>query len=65
MTDCEIIEFIESKINTTNGADQKEWVRKYDIFTSKKVFEKYNRLEDLKEVEKIKNEINRLDIYFK
>ena len=60
MTDIEIIDFLENKINTTDGSDQKEWVRKYDIFTSKKVFEKYNRLEDLKEVEKIKNEVKQI-----
>lgn len=57
MTDYEIIEFIESRIRETTGAEQKEWVHKYDVFTSKKLFEKYNRTEDLKEVERIKNEI--------
>jgi hypothetical protein len=60
MTDCEIIEFIEDKIVKTTGEDQEEWVRKYDVFTSKKFFEKYNRLEDLKEVEKIKNEVKQI-----
>lgn len=57
MTDCEIINYIENKIKETTGAEQKDWVRKYDVFTSKKFFKKYNRLEDLKEVEKIKNHI--------
>lgn len=57
MTDCEIIELIENKIVETTGEEQEEWVRKYDVFTSKKFFKKYNRLEDLKEVEKIKNYI--------
>ena len=57
MTDYEIIEFIEEKIRETTGAEQEEWVNKYDIFTSRKSFEKYNKLEDLKEVEKIKNYI--------
>ena len=60
MTDIEIIDFLENKINTTNDADQQEWVRKYDIFTSRKLFKKYNRLEDLKEVEKIKNEVKQI-----
>lgn len=60
MIDIEIIDFLENKINTTNGADQQEWVRKYDIFTSRKLFKKYNRLEDLKEVEKIKNEVKQI-----
>lgn len=57
MTDIEIIDFLENKINTTNGANQQEWVRKYDIFTSRKLFEKYNRTEELKKVEKIRKEI--------
>lgn len=57
MTDCEIIEFIEDKIVQTIGEEQEEWVRKYDVFTSKKFFKKYNRLEELKEVEKIKQEV--------
>lgn len=60
MTDCEIINYIENKIKETTGAEQQELVRKYDVFTSKKFFKKYNRLEDLEEVEKIRNEINRI-----
>lgn len=57
MTDCEIIELIEDKIVETTGEEQEEWVRKYDVFTSKKFFKKYDRIEDLKEVENIKNHI--------
>lgn len=60
MNDYEIIEFIENKIRETTGAEQEEWVNKYDIFTSRKFFEKYDKTEDLKEVEKIKNEINQI-----
>ena len=52
-----IIDFLENKINTTNGVDQQEWVKKYDIFTSRKLFEKYDRSEDLKKVDEIKKEI--------
>lgn len=55
--DYKVIEIIESKIEATTGAEQKEWVRKYEIFTMRNLFKQYNQLEKLKEVDKIKNEV--------
>ena len=54
MSDYEIIDFIEKKIEETRGNEQKEWVRKYDIFTNRILFQKYNRVEQLKEVEEVR-----------
>lgn len=54
MNDYEIIDFIENKIEETRGNEQKEWVRKYEIFTNRILFQKYNRVEQLKEVEKVR-----------
>ena len=55
--DYKVIDIIENKIETTNGAEQKEWVRKYEIFTMRNLFKQYNQLKKLEEVEKIRNEI--------
>jgi len=52
-----ILDFIDNKIITTRGQEQTEWVKKYDIFTSRKLFKEYNKLDKLAEVEKIRNEI--------
>ena len=52
--DYEIIDFIEKKIEETRGNEQKEWVRKYEIFTNRILFQKYNRVEQLKEVEAVR-----------
>lgn len=54
MNDYEIIDFIEKKIEETRENEQKEWVRKYEIFTNRILFQKYNRVEQLKEVEKVR-----------
>lgn len=51
--DYRIIELIESKIETTSGEEQQMWADKYDTFTSKNLFKKYNKVEKLKEVDKI------------
>ena len=55
--DYKIIEIIEKKISETRREEQKEWVRKYDIFMNRNLFNQYNQAEKLKEVEKIRNEI--------
>lgn len=55
--DYKVIDIIENKIEFTNGAEQKEWVDKYDIFTNRNLFKKYNQLERLKEVDKIRKEV--------
>ncbi len=55
--DLEIYKFIDNKVMTTIGEEQKEWVRKYDVFTSRFLFEKYHQVEYLKEVDKIRKEI--------
>ena len=47
-------------IKTLIGEEQKEWVRKYDIFTCKNLFKKYQRFDDLAEVEKIRTEVSDL-----
>ena len=52
--DYEIIDFIEKKIEETRGNEQKEWVRKYEIFTNRILFKKYNRVEQLKEVDEVR-----------
>lgn len=54
MSDYEIIDFIEKKIEETRGNEQKEWVRKYEIFTNRILFKKYNRVEQLKEVDEVR-----------
>lgn len=55
--DYKIIEIIENKVEKTTGAEQIKWVKKYDIFTSRNLFKKFNQTEKLNEVEKIRNEI--------
>lgn len=55
--DYKIIEIIERKIESTTGSEQIKWVKKYETFTSRNLFRKYNETEELIEVEKIKNEI--------
>lgn len=55
--DYKIIEIIEKKINETRREEQKEWVKKYEIFTMRIFYNQYNLVEKLKEVEKIRNEI--------
>ena len=45
---------IEKKIEETRGNEQKEWVRKYEIFTNRILFKKYNRVEQLKEVDEVR-----------
>jgi hypothetical protein len=55
--DYKIIEIIEKKINETRREEQKEWVKKYDVFISRNIFKEYNQVEKLKEVEKIRKEI--------
>lgn len=57
LNDYQIADFIEEKILETRSEEQHEWVRKYDVFTSKKLFEKYNQTERLKEVDKIRKEV--------
>ena len=59
-TDFEIIDFIENRIEFTRGEEQKEWVNKYDIFTNRNLFEKYNQTEKLKEVENIRIELSEI-----
>ena len=54
MSDYEIIDFIEKKIEETRGNEQKEWVRKYEIFANRILFKKYNRVEQLKEVDEVR-----------
>lgn len=58
--DYMVIEIIENKIETTTGTEQKEWVEKFDIFTSRNLFKKYNQVEKLEEVDKIRKEIHNL-----
>ena len=48
INDFQIIDFIEEKIKQTTGEKQKEWVNKYDVFTSRNLFEKYNQADNLK-----------------
>jgi hypothetical protein len=55
--DYKVIEIIENKIETTTGTEQKEWVGKYEIFTCRNIFEKYNQVEKLEEVDKIRKEV--------
>lgn len=55
--DYKVIDIIENKIESTNGAEQKEWVRKYDMFTSRNLFNQYNQLEKLEEVDRIRKEV--------
>ncbi|WP_394885021.1 hypothetical protein [Clostridium butyricum] len=55
--DCKVIEIIEEKIKSTIGEEQKEWINKYDIFTSRSIFEKYNNKEYLDKVLSIKKEV--------
>ncbi|UZP05186.1 hypothetical protein JW813_17640 (plasmid) [Clostridium botulinum] len=57
INDFQIIDFIEEKIKQTTGEKQKEWVNKYDVFTSRNLFEKYNQADNLKKTEIIKAEI--------
>jgi hypothetical protein len=61
--DMKVYHFIDDKIMTTTGEEQKEWVRKYDIFTSRNLFKKYQRFDDLAEVEKIRTEVIALLIF--
>ena len=56
-TDIKICNFIDDKMMTTTGGEQKEWVRKYDIFTSRNLFEKFQKFDKLAEVEKIRMEL--------
>ncbi|MCS6133287.1 hypothetical protein DWV13_17020 [Clostridium botulinum] len=58
INDYQIIDFLEKKIKETRGEKQKEWVRKYDIFTSRNFFKEHNLLNELTEVEKIRSEFN-------
>ncbi|NFO89537.1 hypothetical protein FDC52_18350 [Clostridium botulinum] len=58
MNDYEIIDLLERKIITTHGAEQEEWVKKYDIFTSRNYFKEHDLLNELTEVEKIRSEFN-------
>lgn len=58
--DCEILEFLESKIKETRGSEQQEWVDKYDMFTSRPIFVSNNNLEKLEEVDTIRKEILKL-----
>ncbi|WP_252249419.1 hypothetical protein [Clostridium sp. VAP23] len=57
INDFQIIDFIEEKIKQTTGEKQKEWVNKYDVFTSRNLFEKYNQADNLKKTEIIRAEI--------
>ena len=59
-TDFEIIDFIENKIEFTRGEEQKEWVKKYDIFTNRNLFKKYDQAEKLREVEEIRAELSEM-----
>ena len=58
--DYEIIEILEKQIRITTGEEQKEWVRKQDIFTLRNLFIENNNTEKLKEVDKIRKEILKL-----
>lgn len=55
--DIKICNFLDDKMMTTTGEEQKEWVRKYDIFTSRSLFEKFQKFDKLAEVEKIRMEL--------
>lgn len=55
--DYKVIDIIENKIEVTTGAEQKEWVNKYDIFMNRNFFKQYNQLEKLEEVDKIRKEV--------
>lgn len=57
INDFQIIDFIEEKIKQTRGEKQEEWVKKYDVFTSRNLFEKYNQADNLKKTEIIRAEI--------
>lgn len=59
-TDFEIIDFIENRIEFTRGEEQKEWVNKYDIFTNRNLFKKYDQAEKLREVEEIRAELSEM-----
>lgn len=52
--DYEIIDFIENKIKETRGNEQKQWVDRYDVFTSRTLFAENNSLEKLNEVNEIR-----------
>ncbi|NFF89602.1 hypothetical protein FDB55_17345 [Clostridium botulinum] len=58
MNDYEIIDLLERKIITIHGVEQEEWVKKYDIFTSRNYFKEHDLLNELTEVEKIRSEFN-------
>ncbi|MBN1040281.1 hypothetical protein DVW12_16455 [Clostridium botulinum] len=58
MNDYEIIDLLEKKIMITRGAEQEEWVKKYDVFTSRNYFKEHDLLNELTEVEKIRSEFN-------
>ncbi|MBN1056949.1 hypothetical protein DVW05_16630 [Clostridium botulinum] len=58
MNDYEIIDLLERKIITTHGPEQEEWVKKYDIFTSRNYFKEHDLLNELTKVEKIRSEFN-------
>ncbi|WP_252236193.1 hypothetical protein [Clostridium sp. ZS1] len=58
MNDYEIIDLLERKIITTHRVEQEEWVKKYDIFTSRNYFKEHDLLNELAEVEKIRSEFN-------
>lgn len=55
--DNKIHDYIFNKIVTTAGEEQKEWVRKYDVFTCRSLFDECNIVDKLKEVEAIRNQI--------
>ena len=57
MTDSDIQKFLENKINTTTGEEQQKWANKFDIFTNRSIFVKYNKFEMKREVEKIRQEV--------
>ncbi|MBX4267150.1 hypothetical protein [Clostridium estertheticum] len=57
--DIKICNFIDDKMMTTTGEEQKGWVRKYDIFTSRSLFEKFQKNDKLAEVEKIRMELSK------
>lgn len=59
-TDFEIIDFLDNKIENTKGEEQKEWVRKYDIFMNRNLFKQYNQAEKLNEVENIRANISKM-----
>jgi hypothetical protein len=58
--DIEIYNFIWDKVITTTGDTQKEWVKKYDIFTCRSLFSEKNIVDKLEEVEKIRKEFHKI-----